>query len=294
MRVLIPEPGELTDSHRNPGEWVSLPGLCCLAAGGKLEATREISAAWLLIYTAAHVVDTIEDGDEDPVINKLGGMGAAINAANGLFLSAVDHLHSLQLKSYPDILAAEITSDFLATILVMTSGQHLDLTISQLNLDLWWRIAEAKSGSFFSLACRSGARFGESDANAIQAFSEYGFHLGVMLQILDDLADFQILMKSNELISPAIFNRSLATAYAIDVLPDKIKGEIVQLTSNQTPARKPVDKLIDIYDSCGAGLYMMTELEKHFDLGKTRLADSKARSPAGDYLVALLDELKID
>lgn len=265
-----------------------------MAAGGELESTLEISAAWLLIYTAAHVADTIEDGDQDPKISNLGGTGAAINAANGLFLSAIGHLQSLQFKSYPDIVAAEITSDFLDTILVMTSGQHLDLTFSQLNLDLWWQIAESKSGSFFSLACRSGARLGESEPEAIQAFSEYGFHLGLMLQILDDLADFQLLSKSTELISPAFFRGSLATAYASDVLPDTIKDEFIQLTNIQKPDRDLTDKLIDIYDSCGAGLYMMTELEKHLDLGKTCLAEAEARSPAGDYLAVLLDELKPD
>jgi geranylgeranyl pyrophosphate synthase len=294
MQVLIPESGGRIDSQRNPGEWVSLPGLCCLAAGGKIEKTLEISAAWLLIYTAAHVADTIEDGDEDPIINQLGGIGAAINAANGLFLSAIDHLLSLQNKSYPDVVPAEIISDFLSTILVMTSGQHLDLTISQLDLDSWWRIAEAKSGSFFSLASRSGARLGQSDARAIQAFSEYGFHLGLMLQIHDDLADFQLLLNSSEAISPALFRGSLASAYASDVLPDKSKGELVQLTSIQIPAREPIGKLIDIFDSCGAGLYMMTELEKHFDLGKTCLANAEPRSPAGDYLAALINDLKID
>ena len=98
MRLVLPEPDSKTDLHRDPGRWVILPGLCCQAAGGKIESTLEISAAWLLLYTAAHTVDTIEDGDQDPRIDLLGGTGAAINIANGLFLSATRLLNSLQKR----------------------------------------------------------------------------------------------------------------------------------------------------------------------------------------------------
>jgi geranylgeranyl pyrophosphate synthase len=291
---VFPEPGHKTDSRRDPGRWAILPGLCCQAAGGKLESTLEISAAWLLLYTAAHVVDTIEDGDLDPQINKLGGAGAAINTANGLFLSAVLHLQSMHERDIPQDLASKIATDYLETILVMTSGQHLDLTIPHIDLSQWWQIAEAKSGAFFSLACRSGARMGAFDLLKVKAYSDYGFHLGLMLQIFDDLEDFRFLFKSKEMSLPKNMQRSLAVAYAYDVLPDTIKVELNQLTRPDAHNEGSADKLVEILDDCGAGLYLVAELKKHFDLGIASLVEAQPAPPFGEKLEDIINSLKLD
>lgn len=294
MRLVLPEPGNEPDLRLDPGRWLVLPGLCCQAAGGRIESTIEISAAWLLLYTAAHVVDTIEDEDLDPLISKLGGSGAAINSANGLFLSAILQLQSMHEKDIPEDLAANITTDYLETILLMTSGQHLDLTIPQIDLYQWWQIAEAKSGGFFSLACRAGARLGTSDSQKVKSFSEYGFHLGLMLQILDDLEDFQLLLESKEGASRISLARSLAAAYASDVLPDETKDEFIQLARSDSPQKGMGDKLIGMLDDCGAGLYMLTELEKHFDLGMASLVEAQPASPAGEKLEGIIRALKLN
>ena len=294
MRLVLPDPGDEIDSYRNPGRWVGLPGLCCQAAGGRIESTVEISAAWMLLYTAAHVVDTVEDDDPDPLINKLGGSGAAINTANGLFLSAISQLQSMHDNDIPEDLAVNITTDYLETILVMTSGQHLDLTVPQIDLNRWWQIAEAKSGGFFSLACRAGARLGTSDMQKVKSFSEYGFNLGLMLQILDDLEDFQLLLESKESASRITLDRSLAAAYASDVLPDTTKDELKQLVRPGSSGAGELDKLIEILDDCGAGLYMVAELEKHYDLGIACLSEADPLSPAGEELESMIRGLKFN
>jgi geranylgeranyl pyrophosphate synthase len=292
MRLVLPEPGNEPDLRRDPGRWLVLPGLCCQATGGEIEATLEISAAWLLLYTAAHIVDTIEDGDQDPQVNLLGGTGAAINTANGLFLSAVLLLNSMQKKDIPKDLAAEITADYLETILIMTSGQHRDLIIPQMDLNQWWQVAEAKSGAFFSLACRAGAQLGAGDPLKVKAYSDYGFHLGLMLQIVDDLEDFQILLNSGEIASPRSMERSLAATYAHDVLPDETKDEFIQLTRSDSAQKEMGDKLIGMLDDCGAGLYMLAELEKHFDLGLASLVEAQPAPPTGEKLEAIIRALK--
>jgi geranylgeranyl pyrophosphate synthase len=294
MQLVIPEPDEKTDSERDPGRWVILPGLCCQGAGGKLESTLEISAAWMLLFTAAHIIDTIEDGDFDPQIDRIGGTGAAINTANGLFLSAVMQLRSMSENQIPKTLSEKITNDYLDTILRMTSGQHLDLTIPKISLDQWWQIADAKSGAFFSLACRSGSQLGTSDPRKVNAFSEYGFHVGLMLQILDDLDDFQLFLNSGEITSIIFLERSLAAAYAYDVLPDRSKEEIVRLSRAGAPGEEYADKLIDILDDCGAGLYMVAELEKHYEYGMASLSEAQPVSPALEKLEAIIGALKVN
>ena len=294
MRLVLPEPGPESDLRWDPGRWLVLPGLCCQAEGGELDETQEISAAWLLLYTAAHIVDTVEDGDPDPQVRSLGGDGPAINVANGLFLSAAIILNSLHKKDASQELAADITADYLDTIMVMTSGQHRDLTIPQLTLEQWWQIAEAKSGAFFALACRSGAHLAKGDRSKVKAYSDFGYHLGLMLQILDDFEDFQTFLKSRENVFPGILRRSLAVAYADNVLADSERNKLTQLILTTSPQPEAGDELIDLLDGCGAGLYMVAALEKHYDLGIASLVEAVPASPAGEMLEAKIHSLKLN
>jgi geranylgeranyl pyrophosphate synthase len=293
MRFLIPELDEQRESGIGPGRFASIPGLCCHAVGGQLDSTLEISAAWLLIYTAAHVVDMVEDGDYDPQISKLGGPGVIINAANGMFISAVQQLQSLQNRGIPAELVGQITADFLDTLLIMTGGQHLDISLSSISLDQWWQIAEAKSGAFFSLACRSGSRLGTGVPEKIAALNNYGYHLGLMLQILDDLEDYNFLLDSKIVPDQLSLKKSLAAAYANEVLPDTKKEHFDRLVHSNPSDSGTIEDLVNILDECGAGMYMVVELKKHFDLGINALNSAEPASPSGEYLEGILNDLKL-
>ena len=93
------------------------------------------------------------------------------------------------------------------------NGQHRDLSIEHLNLEHWSQIAAAKSGEFFSLACRSGARLGKIDQRRIAGYSTFGFHLGMMLQILDDLVDLSTFKAEHNNIR--CFNKTITIREAV-------------------------------------------------------------------------------
>jgi geranylgeranyl pyrophosphate synthase len=52
-------------------------------------------------------------------------------------------------------------------------------------LDRYWEIAAGKSGAFFALGCRAGARLAVPP-EAAQPYSDFGYHLGLLLQALND------------------------------------------------------------------------------------------------------------
>jgi hypothetical protein len=168
-------PSSKIDASENQRQldWLLLPSLCCQAAGGDPNVTNEVAGAWLLFYTAAHVFDSIEDQDqlEDNLAQWRPGVN--INIATGLVISASSILNDLSQRENTREIAHELGQDFFGGILTMASGQHADLVSRQLELKQWYEIAEAKSGSFFSLACRSGARLGTSDPDKINSYSDY-------------------------------------------------------------------------------------------------------------------------
>lgn len=272
--------------------WALLPGLCCQAAGGKLEWTLEVSAAWLLLYLAGHLVDSVEDGDKVDEIDALGGPGSAVNVANGYFLSAALMLNELPSEEHTKNQAHQISGDFYNTILAMTSGQHMDINLQQLSLKQWWQVAGAKTGSFFSLACRSGAQLGTDDRDKIAAISDFGSHLGLMLQIHDDIEDLQLLLTDGAAQIPNGFQRSLAITYAFDVLPESEKSLLNQLLSAHSAEPDQIKKVVDLLDRSGAGLYLLAEMEQHFSLGVDSLLSADPLPPAGDELLVMFGGLK--
>ncbi len=290
MRFLLPEGGIEPDRNLC---WALLPGLCCQAAGGEFQLAKEVSAAWLILHLAGHLVDSVEDGDNVEEINALGGPGSAINLANGYFLSAALVLNALFEKSHSRTQAYYINADFYNTILVMTSGQHQDINFPQLSLKQWWQVAEAKTGSFFSLACRSGARLGTGDSEKIAAFSNYGFHLGLMLQIHDDIQELQSLLTEGITQVPKNIQHSLAFTYALDVLPETEITRLNELIKSNSDEPEVVKEIIEILDRSGAGLYLLAEMERHYNSGVGYLQQADPLSPADDQLLGLIGGLKV-
>jgi geranylgeranyl pyrophosphate synthase len=290
MRLVLPKGYGGIVPSKESDRWALLPELCSQASGGVMDLTEEVSAAWFLLYNAAHLLDSVEDRDQFDEIKDLGGPGSAINVANGLILSASLILNKLHDKDRTKSKAQQLNSDFYNTVLLMASGQHRDINVHRLTLKQWWQVAEAKSGSFFSLACRSGAILANDDPVKISGYSDFGFHLGMMLQIRDDIEDLKIFLESEISVN---LQRSLAVAYALEVLPNTDKSQLNELTEIRNHEPEMVNKIIEILNLSGAGLYMMAEMERHYESGMTSLKNAEPISPAGEKLASMIRELRL-
>lgn len=291
MRLVLPGDNGGNIASKGSDRWALLPRLCCQASGGDPDLTEEVSAAWFLLYIAAHLVDKVEDRDQADEVHTLGGPESAINVANGLFLSAALILNKLYDRDNTKDKAQQISTDFLSTILVMTSGQHRDINKQELTLGDWWKVAEAKSGSFFSLACRCGSQLAIDDPARIKCYSDYGFHLGMMLQIRDDFEDLKVFIDADSSVN---LQKSLALAYALEVLPNSERSQLRDFSKSTHHQRQSFNSIIEIFNQSGAGFYMLAEMERHYELGRTSLEDAGPISPAGERLASMIHALKLD
>lgn len=290
MRLALPAVNGENELGSESDKWALLPGLCCQASGGDQDLAEEVSAAWFLLYIAAHLVDKVEDRDMADEIQELGGPSSAINVANGLFLSSSLILNKLHEQDRTKDKALLICTDFLSTILEMTSGQHRDIHDQQLTLNEWWKVAGAKSGSFFSLACRCGSQLAIDDPIRIKNYSDYGYNLGMMIQIRDDIEDLKVFLESD---SPVNLRKSLALAYALEVLPDKDKSRLRDFSKFSNHQPEIVDRAIEILNQSGAGLYMLAEMDRHYESGMTSLKNAEPYSAAGEKLASMISDLKL-
>ncbi|HEX6289394.1 MAG TPA: polyprenyl synthetase family protein [Herpetosiphonaceae bacterium] len=267
---------------------MELPSLCCEAAGGLRQRAQPVTTAWNLLYFALHMLDTLEDGDRPDASWFHWGIGAAINITTGLLATSSRALDRLEQTGVSASVAQAIRHDFNRTLFTMCVGQHHDLTLQEPSLEQCWQIAEAKSGAFFALPCRAGARLAGANAQTVRLFGNVGLHLGMLIQIGDDLSG---LWSTDEAASDLVSGRqsmlpivyALHTASADDC---QLLRSCLQQAVGNPEAEATARQLII---NSGAVLYLMTEAQRHAEQAQRLLASMSLPSAPRKALQALLD-----
>jgi len=271
--------------------WTRLPGLCCQAAGGEAEWADDVTLAWLLFYAAANLMDSVQDQDEPDEWWRDKGPGAALAAASGLYFSGSFALDQLNRKEETARAAPGVITDFYHTFLTMTSGQYQDLTAEAATLEDYWRQAASKSGAFFQLACLAGARLASSDPAILGAYGDYGLHLGLLIQVRDDLDDIRQLHNVLPTGLKAKIMRSLPFVYTLEMNPDPTRERLIACLHSADQKQSAVDELVNLLDECNAALYVMAEMEQQRQSALTGLEHASPLPPYKDALVALTSDL---
>jgi geranylgeranyl pyrophosphate synthase len=297
MRQALPfNSSNIQELNKITAYWALLPGLCCKAAGGSVELADPVAAAWIVFYLAAHIMDNVQDDDiPDPWWAKLGS-GIAINVASGLFFTANTILFEMFNQTFDPDVVKQIINFFNYYLLNMCDGQHQDLDNSQGSLDKFWEISSRKSGSFFTLACQSGARLATNQKSRVSEFGRFGYHLGMIIQVLDELEDWYVFTTGKDIRRIKRLSMSLPILYTLQVVPDTaqidLKKKIIEFTNDPTV----VDEINYEIERSGASVYILTELERHNHLARIALENANPEPHTGNELLALIDPLinKID
>lgn len=277
-------------SDRSAG-LVLLPGLCCAAAGGDPSWADELAAAWYLYYVAADLMDKIEDQDQiESWLDDL-GPGRILNVASGLYFSASAILNDLCRMEATKLAAAEVIRDLNKGFLNMCGGQHRDLVWAEPNLNQYWEIAAAKSGSFFSMACSGGARLATAEAARVNGFHRFGHHMGILIQLFDDLEDLKNFRECPTKMRWTNLDKTLPFVYAREVLPASKYIRLRECMRDSDEAAEGAEEVFEILTDCGAALYINVEIERHREAALSGLSQAEPRAAPGKELVDLLGSI---
>jgi geranylgeranyl diphosphate synthase type I len=269
-----------------------LPEICCQAAGGDPALAGPVSAAWLTFNRAAHIMDSVQDGDPPEPWWDQRGAGFALNVASAFFFTANQILDELEGYGIASRSAVAIRNTFSRLLLQMCEGQHFDLTTQRAALDDYWRIANLKSGLFFAIGCRSGAELAVDDSNRLDGFEAYGKEIGIVIQLLDDLEEFQIDPVTGMLLSGlSDKNLSLPLSYAYTVLPE---DQQLQLSKNISQAEfdsSAVQSVLTTLDHIGVASYVKLEIARHAKLALDGLDQASPIKTARGILEDLVNKL---
>lgn len=277
--------------YQNFVRWMSLPNLCCQAAGGQSHWADDITAAWLLFYVGAHIMDSIEDLDQPDEWWEIQGSGVALNVASAFFFSASALLHELNQHEINQGVANQVITDFNSGFLRMCEGQHNDLVTKRPTLQQYWAMVEAKSGTFFSIASRSGASLATRDTSRIACFSKFGYHLGILIQILDDLEDLDPHNLPDLFSNRAQVYCTLPLVYAMEVSAQEERQQLESYVKSDSIDDQVSSEIIGLLDKLGTGIYIFAEIQKHQKLAIEALLEADPISPAKELLTAKLEEL---
>jgi len=167
--------------------------LSASASGGDWEKALPAAAAIELIHNFSLLHDDIQDNSETrrgrPTVWKKWGVAQAINAGDGLFISA-----NLSMTRLGEIFPADVVlkgaRKLQETCLNLTRGQHLDISYekrAEIELGDYWQMIAWKTAALLSTSTELGAMLGGADEKLSFTYREYGHYLGLAFQVQDDV-----------------------------------------------------------------------------------------------------------
>lgn len=167
------------------------------AGGGDVSYRSALAAAAAieLIHTFSLVHDDLPAMDDDdlrrgrPTNHKVFGEAMAILAGDAMVTMAFEIIASDADPSLAPALVRELASA--SGPAGMIGGQVLDIDSENLALELeqLQQLHRMKTGALLTAACRLGAMAAGAQAAALAAVTDFGRHLGLAFQIVDDLLD---------------------------------------------------------------------------------------------------------
>jgi octaprenyl-diphosphate synthase len=244
------------------------------------------------IHTATLLHDDVVDASSlrrgQPAANAIWGNQAAVLVGDFLYSRTFELLTQLQSLPLMRTLATATNTIAEGEILQLVNRNNPDIS-EQHYLD----VIKYKTAVLFSAATELGAAIGQRNSAEQQALAQYGLHLGMAFQIVDDWLDY------------ASSAEEMGKNQGDDLADGKITLPLIYAMKHASPAealliRKTIEQpkaqnfpaILAIIHATNAFDYVHHCAQQHADLAKTALSNF----PSSIYRQALLDlaQLAVD
>ncbi len=170
---------------------------CCSACGGPADDPSALAAAAAMefVHTFSLVHDDLPAMDDDdlrrgrPTNHKVYGEALAILAGDAMVtmafeLLATDAAPAVAVALVGELARASGPEGMIGGQVLDIDGETRSLTLAQLQ-----QVHRMKTGALLVASCRMGAIAAGAPESHLSAVAEYGRHLGLAFQIVDDVLD---------------------------------------------------------------------------------------------------------
>lgn len=184
--------------HESAEHLISLGGKrlrpMCVALASRLgtgfgNEAREMGVAVELVHCATLLHDDVIDlGDErrgSPAARTVYGNAASIFAGDWLLIEALRRVRQTQVPGALGRLLEVIDEMISAEAIQLENRARLDV-----GRDNYFHVAIGKTAALFRWAMFAGGRAGGLDNETCARLEQYGLHLGVAFQLVDDVLDY--------------------------------------------------------------------------------------------------------
>jgi octaprenyl-diphosphate synthase len=152
-------------------------------------AARDLAVVAELVHLATLLHDdVIDDGQERrgrPTPRRIWGNAVSVLAGDLLLTHALERTATAAPKA--------VLLDLFATLRRLVDGEVVQLR-GRTRLDpreeLYFQVVRDKTASLFAWAARAGANISGAPAEAATALGDFGIHVGVAFQLVDDVLDY--------------------------------------------------------------------------------------------------------
>ncbi|HMA85323.1 MAG TPA: polyprenyl synthetase family protein [Desulfosalsimonadaceae bacterium] len=248
--------------------------LCARLCGYEDEFVVKFSTIVEFLHTATLLHDDVVDDAAmrrgKPVAHAV--FGAPVTVLVGDFLLARALSIAAQTEN-PKII--RIISDITES---MCQGEIQQLTRKgdiRLTESEYMEVIQRKTGFLIQGACQTGAILAGADAEAEKQLSEYGYHIGIVFQIADDLLDYIAETDTLGKTVGADLREGKLTLPLIHVLAranGKDRAQVVEIVQKKSFSDDEFNQLVKIIDSYGGISYSRDIAGTHVERAKAILA----------------------
>jgi geranylgeranyl diphosphate synthase type II len=214
------------------------PALClatCRAYGGDTEEALPSAVAIEMLHNAFLVHDDICDDAErrrgGPALHVAHGVAQALTAGNALAWLALEPLlHNVELLGAD--LALEVLAEFNHLTRRTIEGQAVELTWRTredgIDTDAYLDLVLAKTCWYSAIhPCRVGALIGSRGAADLDAIAQFGFYVGAVLQIRDDVENVTDRRSGKDFGGDVLEGKpTLLLTHLLQSLPERERGAV--------------------------------------------------------------------
>jgi octaprenyl-diphosphate synthase len=154
------------------------------------DAHLTLAAVIELFHTATLLHDDVVDNSEQrrgrQTANTLWGNRASILVGDYIYTRCFQLLVGLQQLDFMQTVA-DATNKIAKGELLQLQNQHNP----EITLEQYLAVIDSKTAALFTAASKLGAQASFASADSIAAMQQYGYHVGMAFQLIDDALDYQ-------------------------------------------------------------------------------------------------------
>jgi len=264
--------------------------LCARLCGHESAFVVKFSTIVEFLHTATLLHDDVVDGASmrrgKPVAHSI--FGTPVTVLVGDFLLARALAIAAQTEN-PKIIRviSEITESMCqGEIQQLTRKGDINLTESE-----YMEVIQRKTGYLIQGACQTGAILAGASAETEKQLSDYGYHIGMVFQIADDLLDYTAETGTLGKIVGADLREGKLTLPLIHALTQangEDRAKMVRIIQNQTFSPEEFHQLVKMIDSYGGIAYSRDIAETHVEQAK-KLMKGFSNGETRDTLIMIAD-----